>query len=183
MDVYHNFENVVLEILQFFKELIDHQNPFLNTKQSKRVYNICLESIKVYRRYNHGKVNSTLKSTAEEEKYEAVLCLLEMMTHLTSKDFIDFSSGMLCIVITNCYRFWYTNQGRQWHVDSITSCHSRSYHGFAIDYTRYSRCTYIIVTDNISFPNCASNTLPFLVLWWKCTQKRWLYYQHHYFNN
>lgn len=90
LELYHNYEEVVVLILELFKETCCNILVYLGEKDSHRLYDCCLKIIQVYSKYNVG--NKCSNKYEEEEQYEDLCILLEMLTSLLSKDFIVFGS-------------------------------------------------------------------------------------------
>lgn len=60
-----------------------------------RLYEACLTLLQVYSKNNLGRQRA--ESTAEEDQYQDLLLIMELLTNLLSKEFIDFSdTGLLC---------------------------------------------------------------------------------------
>lgn len=59
--------------------------------QSKamNLYEACLTLLQVYSKNNLGR--QRIDVTAEEEQYQDLLLIMELLTNLLSKEFIDFS--------------------------------------------------------------------------------------------
>lgn len=54
-----------------------------------RLYEACLTLLQVYSKNNMGRRRA--ESTAEEDQYQDLLLIMELLTNLLSKEFIDFS--------------------------------------------------------------------------------------------
>ncbi|CAI5730266.1 unnamed protein product [Hyaloperonospora brassicae] len=76
-------------ILTFFCLMVEAQLCYLSPRDALQVYTVVDELVRAYCRHNLGK-KSTL-GCAEEENYADLLALLTLLSHLVSKDFIDFS--------------------------------------------------------------------------------------------
>lgn len=64
----------------------------LQTK-SMKLYEVCLTLLQVYSKNNLGR--KRLDVAAEEDQYQDLLLIMELLTNLLSKEFIDFSdTGM-----------------------------------------------------------------------------------------
>ncbi|XP_052239002.1 exportin-4-like isoform X2 [Dreissena polymorpha] len=89
LDLYHNNEDVVPLILEMLSEVVQRQLCFLNEKRSNQLYEVCLSAIQTYSKHNSGK---RVKDASEEEedRYNDILLVMEMLTNLLSKDFVDF---------------------------------------------------------------------------------------------
>ncbi|XP_013778949.1 exportin-4-like [Limulus polyphemus] len=89
MDVYHNYSDVTDMIFQFFSVCAKRVLCFLDKKDSKKLYESCLSMIQIYAKHNTGKISH--EASAEEEQYQDILVLMQLLTDLLSKDFVDFS--------------------------------------------------------------------------------------------
>lgn len=54
-----------------------------------KLYEACLTLLQVYSKNNVGRRRND--STAEEDQYQDLLLIMELLTNLLSKEFIDFS--------------------------------------------------------------------------------------------
>lgn len=61
---------------------------FLQSK-AMNLYEACLTLLQVYSKNNLGR--QRIDVTAEEEQYQDLLLIMELLTNLLSKEFIDFS--------------------------------------------------------------------------------------------
>ena len=62
------------------------------------LYEACLTLLQVYSKNNLGR--QRIDVTAEEDQYQDLLLIMELLTNLLSKEFIDFSdTGMKELVI------------------------------------------------------------------------------------
>lgn len=87
--LYHNYPHVVSACLQVFRAAVRRMLCFLSAADSNRVYECCLNMMKEYAKHNTGKV--TVEASAEENQYQDVLDLMELLMDLLSKDFVQFS--------------------------------------------------------------------------------------------
>ncbi|XP_021938443.1 exportin-4-like, partial [Zootermopsis nevadensis] len=108
--VYHNYQQVVELILELYCECARSMLCYLSQEEkqlgfklcvhliqtlsthvgdSRRIYEACLQTIQTYARCNTGRLS--LESAAEEETFHDILLLMELLTNLLSKDFIDLS--------------------------------------------------------------------------------------------
>ncbi|XP_069695986.1 exportin-4-like isoform X2 [Periplaneta americana] len=87
--VYHNYQQVVELILELYCECARGMLCYLSQSDSRRIYEACLQTIQTYARCNTGRLS--LESAAEEETFHDILLLMELLTNLLSKDFIDLS--------------------------------------------------------------------------------------------
>lgn len=71
------------------------------------LYEACLTLLQVYSKNNLGR--QRIDVTAEEEQYQDLLLIMELLTNLLSKEFIDFSdTGNVCEALV-----WLRSHGRQ----------------------------------------------------------------------
>lgn len=68
--------------------------------KSMKLYEACLTLLQVYSKNNQSRKRSD--ATAEEDQYQDLLLIMELLTNLLSKEFIDFSdtgelSACLCL--------------------------------------------------------------------------------------
>lgn len=87
--LFHGDSQIVTSILSFFCLLVEAQICYLTPRDALQVYTACNELITGYCRHNLGK--KSVLGDAEEESYADLLALLQLLSHLVSKDFIDFS--------------------------------------------------------------------------------------------
>ncbi|CAH0493960.1 unnamed protein product [Peronospora farinosa] len=78
-------------ILNFFCLMVEAQLCYLSPRDALQVYTASDNLIRAYCRYNLGK--KSMLGDAEEENYVDLLALLTLLSHLVSKDFIDFSEN------------------------------------------------------------------------------------------
>jgi hypothetical protein len=91
---YHNHSQIVLLILKFFEEIAKAQIANLSVSETKLLSQASLEVIKAYRKYNAGrKWNGPLGTDAQEDHFLDVLTLINILTHIVSKDFLDFNES------------------------------------------------------------------------------------------
>ncbi|XP_060554653.1 exportin-4-like [Ruditapes philippinarum] len=89
LDLYHDNEDVVPLIIELLVEVVQKQLCFLNTTRSNTLYEVCLAAIQMYSKHNKGKRVKDA-SEEEEERYSDILLVMELLTNLLSKDFVDF---------------------------------------------------------------------------------------------
>lgn len=70
------------------KQLLS-RNPFSLQTKSMKLYEVCLTLLQVYSKNNLGR--KRLDVAAEEDQYQDLLLIMELLTNLLSKEFIDFS--------------------------------------------------------------------------------------------
>lgn len=89
LDVYHNCEDVVPLIIELVNEVVQKQLCYLGEANSRKLYELCLSAIQMYSKHNLGR--RTVGDDEEEERYNDILLMMELLTNLLSKDFMDFS--------------------------------------------------------------------------------------------
>ncbi|KAL4233256.1 Exportin-4 [Mactra antiquata] len=89
LDLYHNYEDVVPLILELLSEVVQKQVCFLNRERSNKLYEVCLSAVQTYSKHNTGKHGINTRD-AEEERFTDVLLVMELLTNLLTKDFVDF---------------------------------------------------------------------------------------------
>ncbi|TYZ68266.1 hypothetical protein PybrP1_003626 [[Pythium] brassicae (nom. inval.)] len=87
--VFHGDPQLVQLILGFFCALVEAQICYLSPADALQVYSASNELIHAYCHHNLGKVSAL--GDAEEEHYADLFALLQLLSHLVSKDFIDFA--------------------------------------------------------------------------------------------
>lgn len=90
LSLYHNYQNIVQLILELFCEYTRSVLLFLPEAESTRVYEICLQTIQTYARCSSNRL--TVDSTAEEDSFQDILLLMQLLTNLLSKDILNFSN-------------------------------------------------------------------------------------------
>ncbi|CAH0480258.1 unnamed protein product [Peronospora belbahrii] len=75
-------------ILNFFCLMVEAQLSYLSPRDALQVYTASDDLIRAYCQHNLGK--KSMLGDAEEESYVDLLALLTLLSHLVSKDFIDF---------------------------------------------------------------------------------------------
>nr|CAB3267795.1 exportin-4-like [Phallusia mammillata] len=87
LSVYHTCENLVILILELLVEIAHKQMCYLNQAQCQQMYEWSMAVLKTYSKHNLGKHSRE----AEEEAFQDLSLIIELLTHILSKDFIDFS--------------------------------------------------------------------------------------------
>lgn len=79
----------------------------LSDPQSKsmKLYEVCLTLLQVYSKNNLGRKRADV--AAEEDQYQDLLLIMELLTNLLSKEFIDFSDTGVCFHLQNQSTFLY----------------------------------------------------------------------------
>ncbi|XP_012697798.1 exportin-4 [Clupea harengus] len=89
MEVYRNTPDTVNLIIEVFVEVAHKQICYLGESKSMKLYEACLTLLQVYSKNNLGR--KRVDVTAEEDQYQDLLLIMELLTNLLSKEFIDFS--------------------------------------------------------------------------------------------
>ncbi|KAJ8372294.1 hypothetical protein AAFF_G00290800 [Aldrovandia affinis] len=89
MEVYRNTPETVNLIIEVFVEVAHKQICYLGESKSMKLYEACLTLLQVYSKNNMGR--KRVDVTAEEDQYQDLLLIMELLTNLLSKEFIDFS--------------------------------------------------------------------------------------------
>nr|XP_015219586.1 PREDICTED: exportin-4 [Lepisosteus oculatus] len=89
MEVYKNTPETVNLIIEVFVEVAHKQICYLGESKSMKLYEACLTLLQVYSKNNLGR--KRVDVTAEEDQYQDLLLIMELLTNLLSKEFIDFS--------------------------------------------------------------------------------------------
>ncbi|KAI5621309.1 exportin-4, partial [Silurus asotus] len=89
MEVYQNSPETVNLIIEVFVEVAHKQICYLGETKSMKLYEVCLTLLQVYSKNNLGR--KRLDVAAEEDQYQDLLLIMELLTNLLSKEFIDFS--------------------------------------------------------------------------------------------
>lgn len=91
LNVYSNYTEVIVCVLEMFVDVVDGSLCLLNQENSTAMCNMCLRMMENYSKFNLGK--TVLGSSEEEEKYYDLLLLIQLLTHILSKDYLDFSES------------------------------------------------------------------------------------------
>ncbi|XP_026232169.1 exportin-4 [Anabas testudineus] len=89
MEVYSNTPETINLIIEVFVEVAHKQICYLGETKSMKLYEACLTLLQVYSKNNQSRKRSD--ATAEEDQYQDLLLIMELLTNLLSKEFIDFS--------------------------------------------------------------------------------------------
>ncbi|OQS04132.1 exportin-4, partial [Thraustotheca clavata] len=88
---FHDVAIIVTLVLKFACDFVEANIAYANASNAMTIYQGCHELIRVYTSYNQGR--SSHIANAEEENFEDVLMLLTLLSHLVSKDVIDFAES------------------------------------------------------------------------------------------
>lgn len=91
LSVYQNCPEMVIQVLEFYVDVVDAQISFLEENDVVRLYEACMALVQTYGKCNLGKVS--IEASAEEEQLNDLLLLMKLLTNVLSKDFLDFCSG------------------------------------------------------------------------------------------
>ncbi|KAL5009683.1 hypothetical protein ScPMuIL_011988 [Solemya velum] len=91
LDLFHNYEDVVPLALDLISEVVKKQLCFLGEMKSRKIYELCLSAVQAYSKHHSGVYVRDV--TEEEERFTDILIVMELLTDLLSKDFIDFSDA------------------------------------------------------------------------------------------
>ncbi|MEQ2249558.1 Exportin-4 [Ilyodon furcidens] len=89
--VYSNTPETINLIIEVFVEVAHKQICYLGETKSMKLYEACLTLLQVYSKNNQSRKRSD--ATAEEDQYQDLLLIMELLTNLLSKEFIDFSDN------------------------------------------------------------------------------------------
>ncbi|CAG5865314.1 unnamed protein product [Menidia menidia] len=82
-------DNTINLIIEVFVEVAHKQICYLGETKSMKLYEACLTLLQVYSKNNQSRKRSD--ASAEEDQYQDLLLIMELLTNLLSKEFIDFS--------------------------------------------------------------------------------------------
>ncbi|XP_041114751.1 exportin-4-like [Polyodon spathula] len=89
MEIYKNTPETVNLIIEVFVEVAHKQICYLGESKSMKLYEACLTLLQVYSKNNVGR--KRVDVSAEEDQYQDLLLIMELLTNLLSREFIDFS--------------------------------------------------------------------------------------------
>ncbi|KAG2272852.1 hypothetical protein Bca52824_067407 [Brassica carinata] len=105
LEVYKHESAVIYLLLKFVVDWVDGQISYLEAHETAGVVNFCMSLLQIYSSHNIGKISLSLSSTllneAKTEKYKDLRALLQLLSHLCSKDMVDFSSDSIETQSTN----------------------------------------------------------------------------------
>lgn len=91
LQVYEHCSEMIVCILEMFVDVVEGILCMLNKENTSKFSKICLSMMEGYSKYNLGK--KVIDGLAEEEKYNDILLLIQLLTHILSKDYLDLSSS------------------------------------------------------------------------------------------
>ncbi|XP_063862647.1 exportin-4-like [Scylla paramamosain] len=89
LDLYHNYPTVVETVLELFVECGRRMLCYLTPSASKQLYEASVHLVGTYAKHNIGR--RTLEARGEEDQWRDLQLLMELLTSLLSKDFIDLA--------------------------------------------------------------------------------------------
>ncbi|KAH0541119.1 exportin-4-like [Cotesia glomerata] len=84
LTAYHNYPQIVKLLIEFLFECTRRILCYLTEEESIKLYEASLHTIQSYARCNSNRITSD--STNEENTYEDILLLMQLLTHLLSED-------------------------------------------------------------------------------------------------
>lgn len=90
--VYSNYQMIIELILELFCDCARSMLCYLTPAESRLFYEACLRTIQMYARSNLGR--RSLEAGTEEDAFHDIQLLMELLTTLLSKDFIDLSPAV-----------------------------------------------------------------------------------------
>ena len=91
LGLYHCYSQVVELILELYCETAKRILCYFTPSESRILYESSLNIIKTYAGHQVGRRTTVNDKESEEEAYRDLLLLMELLTNLLSKDFIDLS--------------------------------------------------------------------------------------------
>ncbi|XP_063590971.1 exportin-4-like [Penaeus indicus] len=89
LDLYHNYPTVVETVLELFVECGRRMLCYLTPSASKQLYEASVHLVGTYAKHNIGR--RTVEARGEEDQWRDLQLLMELLTSLLSKDFIDLA--------------------------------------------------------------------------------------------
>ncbi|CAM9663917.1 unnamed protein product, partial [Scytosiphon promiscuus] len=83
-------QSVVYEVLQYLRDIADQLLMFMSSCKSMALYEACGRALKIYADQHAGSVRR-VDPTSEEDSYDDVVCVLQLLSHLVTKDLVDES--------------------------------------------------------------------------------------------
>ncbi|RWS15054.1 Exportin-4-like protein [Dinothrombium tinctorium] len=88
IDVFHNYNDVILSILEFVSTATNKILCFLKPDETLQFYEGTINILNVFAKHNAQK--STVERGSDEEAYSDILLILQILNDLAAKDFIDW---------------------------------------------------------------------------------------------
>lgn len=89
LNLYHNYQVIVQLILELFCECAKRLLFYLTQSESKKMYEYCLTTVQTYAKCNANRFTNEI--VAEENSYQDLLLVMELLTNLLSKDCLNLS--------------------------------------------------------------------------------------------
>lgn len=89
LNLYHNYQLVVQLILELFCECAKRMLCYGTPAESRKLYEYTLATVQTYARCNVNRL--TTEIVAEENSYQDLLMVMELLTNLLTKDCVDLS--------------------------------------------------------------------------------------------
>lgn len=89
LNLYHNYQLIVQLILSLFCECAKRMLCYLTQSESRKMYEYCLTAVQTYARCNANRLSS--ETIAEENSYQDLLLVMELLTNLLAKDCVDLA--------------------------------------------------------------------------------------------
>ncbi|XP_033635740.1 exportin-4-like [Asterias rubens] len=86
--IYHNYSDIVEQVLEVFVEVAMHQLCFLTQAESMKMYEVSLALLQAYSEVNRGRIS--VEALAEEEQYRDLSLMMELLSSLFSRDMFVF---------------------------------------------------------------------------------------------
>lgn len=93
LDAYHNYIDIVELCLELVIEVCKRSLSYLSSADSLGIYQAAMSVVKSYALHASGRISS--EKTAEEDTYNDLVLLIEMLTCLLAKDFLDLGPDAL----------------------------------------------------------------------------------------
>ena len=91
LKLYDNCKELIVSILEMFVDVVESLLCMLNKTNSGHFCKICLQMMESYSKYNLGK--KIIDGSGEEDQYYDLLLLIQLLTHILSKDYLDLDSS------------------------------------------------------------------------------------------
>ncbi|XP_066917411.1 exportin-4-like isoform X2 [Clytia hemisphaerica] len=86
--IYESYTVIIVAILEMYVDMMEHVLCFLNSKNTTTLCRITIDMMK-----NYSKITKSIKKTdndqEDEEQYNDLLLLIQLLSHILSKDFLD----------------------------------------------------------------------------------------------
>jgi len=89
LEKYASCPDVVELILYLFVDVVKSEILYLQKEKSNALCGLCVQLIVTYSKHNLGRISALHSS--EDESYQEILLLIRLLTHILSKDYVDFS--------------------------------------------------------------------------------------------